>query len=308
VHDELPSAIRVRLFRVPQPRRHQVGFAQILLAEQGIYRLRIAAAEDLLDEGARLVDETGRERLGGVKLLLAVQATRATHIFESVIALCQIGRGVPASMLNRALLEEALDVHWVAAHPDIAPAQADEHERLIELGERAMEERFGRSTTPLTGTEEDELRTLRQRHGNFRSPWTLATDAERIALVKERWGEEAASGVDYTYGVIQRQNNALLHPSPIAYGLAMGPGRKQINRAGPDPRWRDALAHGVLGYYLICRVLADEFGFDKEALAGRFHHASCLTKTFTNEELAQFDPEKLCPCGSGRQLSACHAA
>ncbi len=101
-----------------QPRRHEVGFAEVLLAEQGIYRLRIAAAEDLLDEGARLVDETGRAPLHGAKLLLTVQATRATHIFESVIALCRIGRGVPASMLNRALLEEALDVHWVAASPD----------------------------------------------------------------------------------------------------------------------------------------------------------------------------------------------
>lgn len=308
MRDEVPSASRVRLGGVPQPRRHQVGFAQALLAEQGVNRLRIAAAEDLLDEGARLVDETGRERLGGVKLLLAVQATRATHIFESVIALCQNGRGVPASMLNRALLEEALDVHWVAAHPDIAPSRADEHERLIELAERAMEERFGRSTAPLTGLEEEELGTLVQKYDNFRAPWTLAKDADRIALVKERWGEQASSGVDYTYDVIQRQNNALLHPSPIAYGLAMGPGRQQINRAGPDPRWRDALAHGVLGYYSICRVLAEEFGFDKEALADRFHYASGLTKTFTNEELAQSDSEGPCPCGSGRQLSGCHAS
>src|SRR4051794_8483536 len=76
---------------VPQPRRHAVGFAEILLAEQGIYRLRIAAAEDLLDEGASVVDQTAREGLGGARLLLIVQATRATHIFESVIALCRIG-------------------------------------------------------------------------------------------------------------------------------------------------------------------------------------------------------------------------
>jgi hypothetical protein len=112
----------------------------------GIYRLRIAAAEDLLDEGARMVDETGRERIAGARLLLVVQATRAIHIFESVIALCRIGRGVPASMLNRALLEDALDVHWVAANPEVAPARADEHERLTELGERALDQRLGRPT------------------------------------------------------------------------------------------------------------------------------------------------------------------
>jgi hypothetical protein len=84
-------------------RRHRVGVGEVLLSESGIYRLRIEAAEDVLDEGARLVDETGRTRIGGARLLLAVQATRAVHIFESIIALCRIGRGVPASMLNRAL-------------------------------------------------------------------------------------------------------------------------------------------------------------------------------------------------------------
>ncbi len=293
---------------MPQPRRHQVGFAEILLAEQGIYRLRISAAEDLLDEGARLVDETGRERLGGAKLLLAVQATRATHIFESVVALCKIGRGVPASMLNRALLEDALDVHWVAAHPDIAPVRADEHERLIELGERTMEQRFGRPTVPLTADERAEFGALRKRYNDFRAPWTLATDTDRVALIKDRWGEQAAANVDYIYDVIQRQNNALLHPSPIAYSLAMGPGRGQINRIGPDQRWREALAHGVLGYFLICRVLAEEYGFDKQAAIDRYYHASCLVKTFTDDELLDADSDGPCLCGSGRALRACHAS
>lgn len=291
----------------PQPRSHQVGFAEILLREQGIYRLRIAAAEDLLDEGARFVDETGRAPLSGAKLLLAVQATRATHIFESVIALCRIGRGVPASMLNRALLEEALDVHWVAAHPEEAPALADDHEKLVRLGERALDERFGRPTQPLTADERAALRKLRGRYNDFKAPWTLATDAERIDLIKNRWGVEAGRDVDFVYEVIQRQNNALLHPSPMGYGLAMSPGRRQINRVGPDQRWRDALGHGVLGYYLICRVLAEEFGFDKDRAAQIFNHLGCLNKVFSDEHLASLPADALCPCESGRLVTECHA-
>jgi hypothetical protein len=293
---------------VPQARRHQVGFAQTLLAEHGIYRLRIEAAENLLDEGARLVDETGRKRIRGAGLLLVVQATRAAHIFESVIALCKIGRGVPASMLNRALLEDALDVHWVAANPELAPARADEHERLIELGERAMDQRFGRPTVPLTSEETDELNQLRTRYRDFRAPWTLASEPDRIALLKERWGEEAARNVDIVYEIIQRQNNALLHASPIAYALAMSPGRRHPNRAGPDLRWREALAHGVLGYYLISRVLAEEFGFEKEALADGYYYASCLVKTFSDEQLADVPRDAQCPCGSDRLLRDCHAS
>jgi len=37
---------------------------------------------------------------------------------------------------------------------------------------------------------------------------------------------------------------------------------------------RDALAHGALGYYLSGRVIAEEFGLEKDVLADRFHHAS----------------------------------
>jgi hypothetical protein len=293
---------------VTQPRRHQVGFAEVLLAEHGINRLRIAAAEDLLDEGARLVDETGREPVSGARMLLVVQATRATHIFESVIALCRIGRGVPASMLNRALLEDALDVHWVAANPGVAPARADEHERLIELAERAMEERFDRPTEPLTDAERDELSALAQKYRNFQAPWTLASGAERTALIKGRWGEDAARNLDYVFEVIQRQNNTLLHSSPIAYALAMSPGRRHPNRVGPDPRWREALAHGVLGYYLILRVLAEEFGFGKDPLMDRYYVATCLVKTLTREEVAGLPVQAPCPCGSGRALGDCHAS
>jgi hypothetical protein len=287
-------------------RRHQVGWAELVLAESGIYRLRIAAAEDMLDEGARLVDETGRQPLGGAKMLLAVQATRATHIFESVIALCRIGRGVPASMLNRALLEEVLDVHWVAANQEIAPQTADEHERLIVLAERDMERRFRRPTLPLTSDERRDLKLLRNKYNNFRAPWTLASDAERVALIKARWGDQASRELDYIYGVIQRQNNALLHPSPIAYSLAMTPGRGSINRVGPDQRWRDALAHGVLGYYLICRVVADEFALDNRVAESRFEYANCLMKTLTDELASPADAP--CACGSGRLLRDCHAS
>jgi hypothetical protein len=139
-----------------QPRRHPVGVAAQLVPDSGINRLRFSTCEDLLDEGAQLVDETGRTPIGGAKLLLAVQATRATHSFESVIALCRIGRGVQAAMINRSLLEDVLDVHWVAANPEDAPALADQHERLIELGERATLQRFSRPTTPLDPGERTE--------------------------------------------------------------------------------------------------------------------------------------------------------
>jgi hypothetical protein len=144
--------------------RHPLGFAEQFVLGHSLNQRRFQAAQELLDAGARLVDETGCGPLGGARLILAVQATRATHTFESALVLCRIGRGVPAAMLNRSLLEDALDVHWVAANPDEAPALADEHDLAIGLAERSMEERFGRPVVPLSESEREELTRLLKLH------------------------------------------------------------------------------------------------------------------------------------------------
>jgi hypothetical protein len=294
-----------------QPRYHQVGFAAAILPDSGINRLRFSACEDLLDAGARLVDETGRTPISGAKLLLAVQAARATHSFESVIALCTIGRGVQAAMINRSLLEDALDVHWVAAYPEEAPNLADNHERLITLGERAVMAGFGRQdVVPLNAEEHEQLARLAKVYDGFRRSWTLATDEARVALVKERWKEhpEAAGFIDQTYELIQRQNNTLLHSSPTALGIAMLPGRRGPNRVGPDLWWPQALAHGALAYYFVCRVVADEFGLSKDAAADAYQRAGWFTKQLGAGQTEGLAPDAPCPCGSDRAFGECHGS
>ena len=293
---------------MPLNRRHRVGFASELLRESGIYGLRIGAAEDLLDEGARLFDETGRTENSRARLLLTAQAARCIHIFESVIALCRIGRGVPASMLNRALLDEALDAYWIAANPDIAPMRADEHERAVELGERWVQERFKPSEAPMSEIEEAELQQVRRRYRDFKESWTLATFPERFALLKASWGDEANQMLDYVYEVMQRQDNVLLHPSPSGYGLPMTPGRRHPNRIGPDEFWAEALKQGCLGFYLVLRVLASEWDLDRSAIEARFVQASCFMLRLTDDELRAISDGKPCPCRSGRPVERCHRA
>jgi Family of unknown function (DUF5677) len=276
------------------------------MREWGIYRLRIDAAQDLLDEGARMVDETGRTNLAQVRLLLAAQATRCVHIFESVIALCRIGRGVPASMLDRSLFEEALDAYWIAGNPEEAPARADEHERAVGLGERMVAQRFDHSSTPMSEEEEAEVKQVMSRYKGFQRSWTLATTQERLDLVKASWGDEAVDKLDYVYEVMQRQSSVLLHPSPLGYGLAMGPGRKQINRIGPDELWRDALGRGCLGFYLVLRVIAQEWGFERTTAERLFVYASCVMLRLSDDELGTVRDGGQCPCGSGRAVEDCH--
>jgi hypothetical protein len=197
----------------------------------------------------------------------------------------------------------------VAANPDTAPALADDHERLIVLGERAVMAGFGREdVAPLDAEERKELARLAKVYDGFRRSWTLATDEARVALIKESWHPEAGGFIDQTYELIQRQNNTLLHSSPTALGIAMTPGRRGPNRVGPDLWWPQALAHGALAYYFVCRVIAEEFGLSKDAAADAYQRTAWFTKQLAPAQTEGLTADAACPCGSGRAFGECHGS
>lgn len=295
---------------------HPFGLAGVILEEKQLNRLRFGEAERLLGEGARLIDETGRKPLRGAEVLLTAQVTRAAHTFEAVLASCRIGRGVQASMLNRSLFEDLLDIHWVAENPSLAPERAEQHDRLVALAEHDIETSFKRTERELTDEERTELDELIELYGGprraFKASWTRASVRERFALVQGRWEDEpeARYYFDYIYEVIQRQNNLLLHSSPTGYRQTIytGPsGRGNLNRAGPDNRWREALGHGAGGFYMAGRVLAQEFGFDKEPMAEAFSQTTNYLRSIEEfPGIDQLPPDASCPCGSGRSVDSCH--
>lgn len=292
------------------------GIAGHLLEEKPLNRLRFEEAERLLGEAARLIDETGRQALHDSSVLLVSQVTRAAHTFEAVLASCRLGRGVQGSMLNRTLFEDVLDIHWVVENQGVAPSRAEEHDRLIALAEHDIETKFGRTDRQLTDAERIELNRLIEIYGGseraFRSSWTRSSFRKRFALVQARWEEEADARyyLDYIYEVIQRQNNLLLHSSPTGYRQTIfsGPdGRRHLNRAGPDNRWREALSHGAGGLYMAGRVLVQEFGFEKETLAAVFNQATCYLRAVSEfPDIDDLRPTTSCPCGSGRLVDKCH--
>ncbi len=219
-------------------------------------------------------------------------------------------------MLNRSLFEDVLDIHWVAANPSIAPEQAERHDRFIALAEHEIESRFERTDRELTEEERAELDELIEAYGGrrhaFKASWTRSSFEERFALVHNRWEEEpeARYYLDFVYEVIQRQNNLLLHSSPTGYRqtiFAGSAGRRDLNRAGPDNRWREALGHGAGGFYMAGRVLAQEFGFDKEPMAEAFSQTTNYLRPVDDfPTIDQLPAEASCPCGSGRQVEECH--
>jgi hypothetical protein len=292
------------------------GVGGPVLAAEGINRLRFAQADFLLGEGCRLIDETGRTAIGGGLFLLTAQVTRAAHTFEAVISVCRIGRGVQASMLNRSLFEDLLDIHWVAENLEEAPERADQHDRLVALAEHDLESKFDRTDRPLSPEERDELASLTELYGGagraFRASWTRNSHAERLELVKARWEKEpeALHAIEVIYEIFQRQNNLLLHSSPTGLRqtvTADGAGAHQLNRAGPDQRWREALMHGAGAFYMAGRVLTQEFSFDKEPLAEAFSQTTNYLRHVSDfEGIGELPPDAPCPCGSGRTVAGCH--
>jgi hypothetical protein len=292
------------------------ALARYVLEEKGINRLRFAEAEALLGEGGNLIDETGRNELQGSSRVLVAQVTRAAHTYEAAVEACRIGRGVQASMLNRSLFEDVLDIHWVAENPDLAPERAEQHDRLMALAEHQMELKFERTDRELTTEELIEFDDLVEIYGGMpralKASWTRSSFEERFALVQDRWENEpeARSYLDYIYEVIQRQNNLLLHSSPTAYRQTLyttPDGQRFLNRAGPDTRWTEALSHAAGGFYMACRVLAQEFGFDKEPMAEVFSQTTNYCRSLRDfPNIEQLDPGLRCPCGSGRSVSDCH--
>lgn len=264
--------------------REPGAIARAVILEGEGNQERLDAVMDLLDAGSDLVDATGVGELYDVRALMVAQATRAVHSFEAVIAACMIGRGAQGAMLNRALYDDVLDIHWVAANPDEAPARADQHQRMISLAEHQLEAKFERTDRGLNDEEAAELAELIEVYGGrgqaFDKAWHRATWAECFALVKERWSDQPDSAglLDYMYEVEQRRNNLMLHPSPTAFSqtLVVRDGRRTLNRAGPDGRWRMALLYGCGGFYLALRVLAEEFELDREPMAEAFSRSTGL--------------------------------
>jgi len=221
-------------------------------------------------------------------------------------------------MLNRALLDDVLDIHWTAAHPDDAPERADKHDRMIALAEHHFEDKFRRADRSLTDEERKELKRLMRLYGGgsraFKAPWHRTSFEECYALVKARWKDEPGADyyLDYIYEVIQRRNNLLLHGSPTAYRQTVvtdAAGRRHLNRAGPDRLWPESLAQGAGGYYFVCRVLAREFGFDKEPMAEVFSRATGYCRKIEDlPELSALPDDAPCPCNSGRTVAQCHGS
>ena len=72
---------------------------------------------------------------------------RSRLTYEGVLSLCADGYGVPAAMLCRSLIEDAVDVHWLTLDPNLASRRMHEYLRWKAHDMRARGEEHPLSMT-----------------------------------------------------------------------------------------------------------------------------------------------------------------
>jgi hypothetical protein len=274
----------------------------------GLLDLRVAAAARMGMTARRTLDDAATIASADHQTLLLVIGERAARSYDASVMLASRGDGIQAAMLNRSLLEDALDVVWIEANSQVAAARADEHDRAIYLADRDIEWKARSKGSELTHAEQEELRAAIRRYRGFQASWTLGSEPERVALLKARMPADAAPFVDYTYDAIKRRSNALLHGSPASWRQLVDRGTSGLKvRYGlRDHWWLEALRHAILSHHLVARSIAIAFGLDPTAQNDAFHYASCVTLELRPEQLAVAGTTSPCPCGSGGSFEGCH--
>lgn len=213
-----------------------------------------------------------------------------------------------AAMLDRPLLEDALDIAWITANPEIATERADEHDLAIQLADRDIEWRLKGVGTALTESECRDLSAASKRYEGFRASWTLSPERDRIGLLTASLPPEAATYIDYTYQAIKRRTNVFLHGSPTGWRQLVDatPTGMRIRVGAPDHWWLEALRHAVLGYHLVARSLAASLELNPTEEHDVFSRASCVLRDIAGSEITGLPPDAPCPCGSERPVAHCH--
>src|SRR4051812_26221414 len=121
-----------------------------------LHELRRQCARDLGDAAQVVLAEATSRATDSHQVLLLVIGERTFRSYVSSCALALGGQGIQAAMLNRSMLEDALDVAWVAANPGTAAKLADDHDRAIYLADLHVEAKH-KGTKPLSADEEKEL-------------------------------------------------------------------------------------------------------------------------------------------------------
>jgi Family of unknown function (DUF5677)/SEC-C motif len=244
-------------------------------------------------------------------LILALFA-RSFDTAAAAIRLAADGYGAQASMLNRSLFEDMIDVHWVATEEEAAErCYADhlQHGRMLLADAVAKYPEFY-AEIDLPQFDVDERRTLDREYGRFgHKSWTKVNLHDRVSFVEHHWSDEIGRGtLHFFHDIAHRENNQTLHVSSATLGkslefsdgevgLTVGPREDMVDRALFGSFW---ILDSTIG------LLLDRFGIelDEKTRAEIFSPRDFIS--LSDEQTRDVGRNDPCPCGSGIKFKRCH--
>jgi hypothetical protein len=279
------------------------------------FRGKIDGCERLLAYAQGLLSDWPGRAIENVPdgLILALFA-RSSDTATGAVRLAADGYGAQASMLNRSLFEDMIDVHWIATEEEAAErCYADhlQHGRMLLADAVAKYPEFY-AEIDLPEFDADERRALDREYGRFgHKSWTKVNLHHRVSGVEHHWSEAVGRDtLHFFHDIAHRENNQTLHVSSATLGknlefsdgevgLIVGPREDMVERALFGSFW---IFDATIG------LLLDRFGIDldEERRAAIFSSREFIT--LNDEQIRGTRRNDPCPCGSGIKFKRCHGS
>ncbi len=155
------------------------------------FRAKIEGCERLLAySGGLLNDWPGRSVEKITDGLILALFARSLDTATASVRLAAAGYGAQASMLNRSLFEDMIDVHWVASEEEAAERCYRDH---LQHGRMLLADAIAKypdfyAEIELPEFDSAERKALDGDYGSFgHRSWTKVNLHERVTLVEDHW-------------------------------------------------------------------------------------------------------------------------
>jgi hypothetical protein len=198
-------------------------------------------------------------------LLFGINA-RSTKTYRALLYLCALGHGEQATMLGRALFEDALVATWITANRATALARAIDHERHTQhlwremLGARGLDVGEWADLPALTSEDRTQLNATFGPYGT--KAWTGHSSLRNLVIAIEgQWGDpNERTLLWWIHDMHLRMANLVLHntSTSIVQPVPTSEGDLVFDAAASDEYLLSAMLLAFWAYFhVVVNVLRD---------------------------------------------------
>ena len=199
-------------------------------------------------------------------LLVLVLYTRALDTYWASVELARTGLGDQAAMLNRALFEAMVDIHWVRVEPERATTLFTDHHThsrmlLADQVAKYPDLYAGIELPEFDQAERDRLDRLFTPYGS--KSWTTLNLHDRVTAIEGQWlTEQDRHYLRFFRDIPHAENNRLLHPTALGLqAVVVERSDEQVTlRVGPaEDMVKRALFGAAWNFWQIVGLMLDHF-------------------------------------------------